>query len=148
LLINNIRQDSIARLGETPGVLRCFDNFLRAEHAQASALPSARKNHWGIGMGKGRQSKMANLRAEKIGQPNYLSKHYKNQNLVRENLWDMAKVAIHSDDPKGSENGEPSGAAACYIGAMASELSKIAKSNGLDTLVTILEMARLEAEQT
>lgn len=100
-----------------------------------------------IGVGEGRQSKMANLRAEKNGQLGRLSKYYKDQNLVRESLWKMAKAAIHSDDPKGPENGEMPGLAARYIGAMAGELAKIAKSNRLDTLGTILEMARLEAEQ-
>jgi hypothetical protein len=52
-----------------------------------------------------------------------------------------------SDDTKVLESGETPGAVARYIAAMAGELSKIAKRNGLDTLGTLLEMARLEADQ-
>jgi len=37
---------------------------------------------------------------------------------------------------------------ASYIAAMADELAQLAKSNGLDPLAYILEMARLEADQT
>lgn len=53
----------------------------------------------------------------------------------------------HSDDSKSSADGETPGTVARYIAAMAGELSEIAKRNGLDTLGTILEMARIEADQ-
>ena len=53
----------------------------------------------------------------------------------------------HSDDTNVPENGETPGGVARYIAAMAGELSKIAKRNGLDTLGTLLEMARIEADQ-
>jgi len=50
------------------------------------------------------------------------------------------------------DNGEPNMAgassAASYIAAMADELARLAKRNGLDPLAYILEMARLEADQT
>ena len=54
----------------------------------------------------------------------------------------------HGDDTSGSDGRETPDSAAHYIAALAGELAKIAKRNGLDTLSTILEMARLEADQT
>jgi hypothetical protein len=52
-----------------------------------------------------------------------------------------------SDDTNGPNGEETPDSAAHYIAAIAGELAKIAKRNGLDTLSTILEMARLEADQ-
>ena len=45
-----------------------------------------------------------------------------------------------------SENGH-SPEAADYIGSLADELAKLAKSHNLDALAYILDMARLEADQ-
>ncbi|HEX3504810.1 MAG TPA: hypothetical protein VHU22_15590 [Xanthobacteraceae bacterium] len=53
----------------------------------------------------------------------------------------------HRDDTDGPNSGETPDSAAHYIAAIAGELAKIAKRNGLNTLSTILEMARLEADQ-
>jgi hypothetical protein len=53
----------------------------------------------------------------------------------------------HSDDTNGPNGEETPDSAAHYIAALAGELAKIAKRNGLDTLSTILEMARLEADE-
>jgi len=44
-----------------------------------------------------------------------------------------------------SEDGAPS--AALYIGSLADELARLAKSHDLDALAYILHMARLEADQ-
>jgi hypothetical protein len=54
----------------------------------------------------------------------------------------------HRDDTNGPDGGETPDSAAHYIAALAGELAKIAKRNGLDTLSTLLEMVRLEADQT
>jgi hypothetical protein len=53
----------------------------------------------------------------------------------------------HGDDTNGPDGRETPDSAAHYIAALAGELAKIAKRNGLDTLSLILEMARLEADQ-
>ena len=53
----------------------------------------------------------------------------------------------HGDDTNGQDGRETPDSAAHYIAALAGELAKIAKRNGLDTLSLILEMARLEADQ-
>jgi hypothetical protein len=52
----------------------------------------------------------------------------------------------HRDDTDGPNGEETPDSAAHYIAAIAGELAKIARRNGLDTLGTILEMARLEAD--
>jgi len=48
-----------------------------------------------------------------------------------------------------SENRRPPPAShtALYVASLADELSRLAKSEGLDSLAYILEMARLEADQ-
>jgi hypothetical protein len=54
----------------------------------------------------------------------------------------------NKDDSNGPADGETPESAAHYIAALSGELAKIARRNGLDTLSEILEMARLEADQT
>jgi hypothetical protein len=54
----------------------------------------------------------------------------------------------NKDDSNGPADGETPESAAHYIAALSAELAKIARRNGLDTLSEILEMARLEADQT
>jgi hypothetical protein len=53
----------------------------------------------------------------------------------------------HGDNTNGPDGGETPDSVAHYIAAITGELAKIAKRNGLDTLSTLLEMARLEADQ-
>jgi len=53
----------------------------------------------------------------------------------------------HGDDTNGSDGRETPESAAHYIATLAGELAEIARRNGLDTLSTILEMARLEADR-
>jgi hypothetical protein len=52
------------------------------------------------------------------------------------------------DNTNGSDNRETPDTAADYIAAMTGQLAKIAKRHGLDTLSTLLEMARIEADQS
>lgn len=47
----------------------------------------------------------------------------------------------------GGDRGDPA-AAAEYIAALVADLAEIARRHGLDTLGYVLEMARLEAENT
>lgn len=54
----------------------------------------------------------------------------------------------HGDDTSGPKGEETPDSAAHYIAAMAGELAKIARRNGLDTLSMLLEMAQLEADQS
>jgi hypothetical protein len=58
------------------------------------------------------------------------------------------KKMSHGDDTNGPNGGETPDSAAHYIAAIAGELAKIARRNGLETLSTILEMAQLEADQS
>ena len=51
------------------------------------------------------------------------------------------------DDGAGLIGQETPDSAAHYIAAMAGELAKMARRNGLDALGYILEMARIEADQ-
>jgi hypothetical protein len=53
----------------------------------------------------------------------------------------------NGDDTSGSNGRETPESAAHYIAAVAGELARIARRNGLDTLSAILEMAQLEAKQ-
>jgi hypothetical protein len=57
------------------------------------------------------------------------------------------QIMPHGDDSNGPDGRDTPESAAHYIAALAGELAKIAQRNGLDTLSTILEMARLEADQ-
>jgi hypothetical protein len=57
------------------------------------------------------------------------------------------QIMPHGDDSNGPHGRDTPESAAHYIAALAGELAKIARRNGLDTLSTILEMARLEADQ-
>jgi hypothetical protein len=54
----------------------------------------------------------------------------------------------NKNDSNGPADGETPESAAHYIAAITGELAKIAKRNGLETLSQILEMARLEADQS
>jgi hypothetical protein len=54
----------------------------------------------------------------------------------------------NKDDSNGPPDGETPESVAHYIAAITGELAKIARRNGLDTLGEILEMARLEADQS
>ncbi len=54
----------------------------------------------------------------------------------------------NKDDSNGPADGETPESAAHYIAAVTGELAVIARRNGLDTLSQLLEMARLEADQS
>ena len=58
------------------------------------------------------------------------------------------KKMPNKDDSNGPADGETPESAAHYIAALTGELAKIARRNGLETLSEILEMARLEADQS
>lgn len=52
------------------------------------------------------------------------------------------------DDISGPNGDETPDSAAHYIASLTEELAQLARRNGLDTLSYILEMARLEADQS
>jgi hypothetical protein len=51
-------------------------------------------------------------------------------------------------DPEDGQGPADPAAAATYIASLAADLASIARGHGLDTLGYLLEMARLEAENT
>src|ERR1700733_8293122 len=67
---------------------------------------------------------------------------------IRRTIAPRSKKMPNNDVSNGPADGETPESAAHYIAALAGELAKIARRNGLDTLSEILEMARLEADQT
>ena len=67
---------------------------------------------------------------------------------IRGPIAPRSKKMPNKGDSNGPADGETPESAAHYIAALAGELAKIARRNGLDTLSEILEMARLEADQT
>ena len=67
---------------------------------------------------------------------------------IRRPIAPRSKKMPNKGDSNGPADGETPESAAQYIAALAGELAKIARRNGLDTLSEILEMARLEADQT
>jgi hypothetical protein len=54
----------------------------------------------------------------------------------------------NKDDSDGPADAETPESAAHYIASITGELAKIARRNGLDMLSEILEIARLEADQS
>ncbi|MGZ5829099.1 MAG: hypothetical protein ACXWJW_11255 [Xanthobacteraceae bacterium] len=53
---------------------------------------------------------------------------------------------MQSDNPRAEPGPDDAAAAADYIGELCSDLARMARRDGLDTLAYILDMERLEAQ--